>query len=280
MDPQRRLQPLERKPHSLRRSWLCLGKVGGLQTRLREDQDEAKKYKELSTRVENAIQAQLSSMADQQPTSRALATVTLRFPDVVPAFWDWVSAHFRVTSGPVFDLLLEACVRDDPARFEGNCENISGIRLPDTTTPVHTHTGPNLREPGCPNPFDPDLAIRSGAIPGVSRANQQDDFGHGCVVRGRRCFGLKKIGLVYDPRDYRYGIRGRGFEPRLNVGASERASGAVQTTRTSGKTSPGPGGPRAVSQQIFQVPRCRLRLRNVPPRYVDAVDEKGPTFRP
>ncbi|RHY18742.1 hypothetical protein DYB36_012565, partial [Aphanomyces astaci] len=42
-----------------------LGKVGGLQTRLREDQDEAKKYKELATRVENATQAQLSSMADQ-----------------------------------------------------------------------------------------------------------------------------------------------------------------------------------------------------------------------
>ncbi|RHY37439.1 hypothetical protein DYB38_012464 [Aphanomyces astaci] len=206
-----------------------LGKVRGLRIRLREAQDEAKKYKELATRVENTIQAQLSSMADQvreldrqqrsheeevaefeeryrvevaghREASRALATTTQRFPDVVPAFWDWVSVHFRVTSGPVFDRLLEAWVRDDPALFEDNCENLS------------------VTEPGCPNPSDPDLALRSGVIPGVSRAYPHDDFGHGCVVRGRRCFGLNKIGVVHDPRDYRYGIRGRGFESQLNVG--------------------------------------------------------------
>ncbi|RLO00188.1 hypothetical protein DYB28_008168 [Aphanomyces astaci] len=131
-----------------------LGKVRGLRTRLREAQDEeAKKYKDLATRVENAIQAQLSSMADQvreldrqqrsheeevveveeryrvevaahREASRALAIATQRFADVVPAFWDWVSVHFRVTSGPVFDRLLEAWVRDDPALFEDNCENL------------------------------------------------------------------------------------------------------------------------------------------------------------
>ncbi|RHZ33623.1 hypothetical protein DYB26_005841 [Aphanomyces astaci] len=207
-----------------------LGKVRGLRTRLREAQDEeAKKYKDLATRVENAIQAQLSSMADQvreldrqqrsheeevaeveeryrvevaghREASKALAIATQRFADVVPAFWDWVSVHFRVTSGPVFDRLLEAWVRDDPALFEDNCENLS------------------VTEPGCPNPSDPDLALRSGVIPGVSRAYPHDDFGHGCVVRGRRCFGLNKIGVVHDPRDYRYGIRGCGFEPQLNVG--------------------------------------------------------------
>ncbi|RHY65032.1 hypothetical protein DYB30_004523 [Aphanomyces astaci] len=206
-----------------------LGKIRGLRTRLREAQDEAKKYKDLATRVENAIQAQLSSMADQvreldrqqrsheeevaeveeryrvevaghREASKALAIATQRFADVVPAFWDWVSVHFRVTSGPVFDRLLEAWVRDDPALFEDNCENLS------------------VTEPGCPNPSDPDLALRSGVIPGVSRAYPHDDFGHGCVVRGRRCFGLNKIGVVHDPRDYRYGIRGCGFEPQLNVG--------------------------------------------------------------
>ncbi|RHZ16407.1 hypothetical protein DYB37_011537 [Aphanomyces astaci] len=188
-----------------------LGKVRELRTRLREAQDEeAKKYKDLATRVENAIQAQLSSMADQvreldrqqrsheeevaeveeryrvevaghREASRALAIATQRFADVVPAFWDWVSVHFRVTSGPVFDRLLEAW-------------------------------------PGCSDPSDPDLAIRSDAIPGVSRAYPHDDFGHGSVVLGRRCFGLNKIGVVHDPRDYRYGIRGCGFEPQLNVG--------------------------------------------------------------
>ncbi|RHY64379.1 hypothetical protein DYB34_011719, partial [Aphanomyces astaci] len=141
-----------------------LGKIRGLRTRLREAQDEAKKYKDLATRVENAIQAQLSSMVDQvreldrqqrsheeevaeveeryrvevaghREASRALATATQRFPDVVPAFWDRVSAHFRVTSGPVFDRLLEAWVWDDPALFEDNCENLSIFAFPTRQPP-------------------------------------------------------------------------------------------------------------------------------------------------
>ncbi|RHY58540.1 hypothetical protein DYB34_014400, partial [Aphanomyces astaci] len=121
-------------------------------------------YKDLATRVENAIQARLSSMADQirdldrqqrsyeeevaeveeryqvevaahRDASMALATATQRFPDVVPAFLDWVSAHFRVTSGPVFDRLLEAWVRDDPALFEDNCENFSVFDFPTRQVP-------------------------------------------------------------------------------------------------------------------------------------------------
>ncbi|RHY19558.1 hypothetical protein DYB25_011149 [Aphanomyces astaci] len=143
-----------------------------LRKKVEQERDQAnterdkleERYKDLATRVENAIQARLSSMADQvreldrqqrsyeeevaeveeryqvevaahRDASRALATATQRFPDVVPAFWDWVSAHFRVTSGPVFDRLLEAWVRDDPAIFEDNCENLSVFAFPTRQPP-------------------------------------------------------------------------------------------------------------------------------------------------
>ncbi|RQM29164.1 hypothetical protein B5M09_010817 [Aphanomyces astaci] len=74
-------------------------------------------------------------VAAHREASRALATATQRFPDVVPAFLDWFSAHFRVMSGPVFDQLLEAWVRDDRALFEDNCENLSVFAFPTRQPP-------------------------------------------------------------------------------------------------------------------------------------------------
>ncbi|RHY70046.1 hypothetical protein DYB38_011195 [Aphanomyces astaci] len=214
-----------------------LGKIRGLRTRLREAQDEAKKYKDLATRVENAIQAQLSSMVDQvreldrqqrsheeevaeveeryrvevaghREASRALATATQRFPDVVPAFWDWVSAHFRVTSGPVFDRLLEAWVWDDPALFEDNCENLSIFAFPTRQPPSTRARGRilgvsydnwsavlardqrshSLAVPTLPTPTSPFSTTSYQGSPGPTRTMTLVTF------------------------------RGRGFEPQLNVG--------------------------------------------------------------
>ncbi|ETV65606.1 hypothetical protein H257_17715 [Aphanomyces astaci] len=239
-----------------------LGKVRGLQTRQREAQHEAKKYKELATRVENAIQAQLSSMADQvreldrqqRSHEEEVAKVKKAIPGRRPRLLGRVNSHFRVTSGPMFDRLLEAWVRDDPALFEVNCENLSAFAFP-------TRQPPSTRAPesagcqsGCPDPSDPDLAIRSGVIPVVSRANPHDDFGHRCVVRGRRCFGLYKIGVVHDPRDYRYGIRGRGFDPHLpaaqvSTPSSKRPSPGTSTqlTKKARRSDPDAAGPLGAS---------------------------------
>ncbi|RHY96085.1 hypothetical protein DYB31_008119, partial [Aphanomyces astaci] len=247
-----------------------LGKVRGLRIRLREAQDEAKKYKELATRVENTIQAQLSSMADQvreldrqqrsheeevaefeeryrvevaghREASRALATTTQRFPDVFPAFWDWVSAHFRVTSGPVYDRLLEAWVRDDPALFEDNCENLSVFAFPTRQTPLAV-------------PILPTPTSHSGAV---------------------------SYPPLRSARSGSYGIRGRGFESQLNVGGF---GGSLRGGPDHKDLGYGLSWPRKHLEQCpnksSSCPGVDSVFETSLSRYVDAVDEKGLTLRP
>ncbi|RHY58247.1 hypothetical protein DYB30_014235 [Aphanomyces astaci] len=248
-----------------------LGKVRGLRIRLREAQDEAKKYKELATRVENTIQAQLSSMADQvreldrqqrsheeevaefeeryrvevaghREASRALATTTQRFPDVFPAFWDWVSAHFRVTSGPVYDRLLEAWVRDDPALFEDNCENLSVFAFPTRQTPS-TRLG--AESAGC------RMIIGPRSSPGAKghRAWLSRSF----RPRPRtpeRCHTRGSLRGGPDHKDLGYGLSW----PRKHL------------EQCPNKSSSCPG-----VDSVFETSLSR---------YVDAVDEKGLTLRP
>ncbi|RLN99569.1 hypothetical protein DYB28_011498 [Aphanomyces astaci] len=264
-----------------------LGKVRGLRTRLREAQDEAKKYKELATRVENTIRAQLSSMADQvreldrqqrsheeevaqfeeryrvevaghREASRALATATPRFPDVVPAFWDWVSAHFRVTSGPVFDRLLEAWVRDDPALFEDNCENLSVFAFPTRQTPSTRARG-RIRGVSYANwsaVLARDQRSQSLAVPTLSTPTSQSGtvsyqgspgptrtmtLVMGASSGAADALVLNKIGVVHDPGTTGTESADAASSLSSTSGASEGASEAVQTTRTSGMASPGPG---------------------------------------
>ncbi|RHY85456.1 hypothetical protein DYB35_013849 [Aphanomyces astaci] len=280
-----------------------LGKIRGLRTRLREAQDEAKKYKDLAIRVENAIQAQLSSMADQvrelvrqersheeevaeveeryrvevaghREASRALATATQRFPDVVPAFWDWVSAHFRVTSGPVFDRLLEAWVRDDPALFEDNCENLSIFAFPARQPPSTRARGRirgvsydnwsavlardqrshSLAVPTLPTPTSPSATTPYQGSPGPTRTMT--------LVTGAS-------------------FRGRGFEPQLNVGGFGGSLRGGPDHKGLGYGLPWP------RKHLEQSPNKSSSCPDVDSvfetslsRSVDAVDEKGPTLRP
>ncbi|RLO08171.1 hypothetical protein DYB28_005848 [Aphanomyces astaci] len=264
-----------------------LGKVRGLRTRLREAQDEAKKYKELATRVENTIQAQLSSMADQvreldrqqrsheeevaefeeryrvevaghREASRALATTTQRFPDVFPAFWDWVSAHFRVTSGPVFDRLLEAWVRDDPALFEDNCENLSVFAFPTRQTPSTRARGRirgvsydnwsavlarGQRSQSLAVPILPTPTSHSGAVsyPGSPGPTRTMTLVTGASSGAADALVSTKSGSSMTPGTTGTESADAASSLSSTSGASEGASGAVQTTRTSGMASPGPG---------------------------------------
>ncbi|ETV67261.1 hypothetical protein H257_16500 [Aphanomyces astaci] len=251
-----------------------LGKVQGLRTRLREAQDEAKKYKDLATRVENAIQAQLSSMADQvreldrqqrsheeevaeveeryrvevaghREASRALATATQRFPDVVPAFWDWVSAHFRVTSGPVFDRLLEAWVRDDPALFEDNCENLSIFAFP-TRQPPSTRARGRILGVSYDNwsaVLARDQRSHSLAVPTLptptSLSGPASYQGSPGPTRTMTLVPTKS-GSSMTPGTTGTVSADAASSLSSTSGASEGASRAVQTTRASGMASPGP----------------------------------------
>ncbi|RHY97905.1 hypothetical protein DYB31_013530 [Aphanomyces astaci] len=255
-----------------------LGKVRGLRTRLREAQDEAKKYKDLATRLDRQQRSHEEEVAEveercrvevagHREVSRALATATQRFPDVVPAFWDWVSAHFRVTSGPVFDRLLEAWVRDDPAIFEDNCENLSIFAFP-------------TRQP-------PSTRAR-GRILGVSYDNWS-----AVLARDQRSHSLAVPTLPTPtspsgPASYQ-GSPG----PTRTMTLVPTKSGSSMTPGTTGTLRGGPdhkGLGYGLSWPRKHLEQCPNKFSSCPDvdsvfetslsRSVDAVDEKGPTLRP
>ncbi|RHZ40075.1 hypothetical protein DYB31_014069 [Aphanomyces astaci] len=268
---------------------------------------KAKKYKELATRVENAIQAQLSSKADQvreldrqqrggsrrgeeryrvevaghREASKALATATHRFPDVVLAFWDWVSAHFRVTSGSVFDRLLEAWVRDDPALFEDNCENLSSFAFPTRQPPSTRARGrirgvsydnlsvvlardqrsQSLAVPTLPTPTSQSGAASYQGSPGPTRTMT--------LVTGASSGAADALVSTKSGSSMTPGTTGTESVDAVSSvsstsGASEGASGAVQTTRTSGMAS----GPGSTSSSV---------PTNLPAAHVSTPSSKRPS---